>query len=181
MAINTNPLTKKSIKTIIVITVLIIFMVIYVYNYNQTYNIGHEINYTFDGIRYQANNINTGSPVKITINGVYEKEYGSKYYIFEGDITIDGEVCSFVSGNNIYPFNEDNLSSLKSNSINGNFFISDKMEEITIMLSTPTQDGGSRFSYKDGWLISAPCKSRSEAVEISNKLIQQKYKNINIK
>lgn len=177
-----NQTLFRNIKPIILWTIIIFLVAIYIYDYNQAYNVGHSINYSFDGIKYQSNNTDSGTPIKLIINGVYKKEFGTRNYIFEGDIIVDNELCYASSnGSNIYAFNDYRMSSIENSRFKGDFFASDSMNEITIVISVPRQDGGRTFSYKDGWLISAPSNTRSEAIEISNRLIHPFHERINIK
>ncbi|WP_143154889.1 hypothetical protein [Tissierella praeacuta] len=165
----------NNIKKYIVIAILAIITIVWIYKYNYKYH----INYTYDAIKYQSNNINSEIPIKIVVKGVYRKEHGSKDYIFKGDIIVDGELC-YGSGRerNEYAFNKYNMSSIEINGLTGNLFISDMMEEMSITIFESKQDGGKHFSYNDGWLISAPCNTRCGAVTISNKLIQKLHKGI---
>lgn len=172
----------KKIKSSILWIIILFLAVLYIYSYNKTYNIGNTINYSFDGIKYQANNIDSIKPIKIVINGTYKKEYGTKNYLFKGDIIIDNELCYASSAeSNIYHFNNYNMSSIENSNFSGDFFISDLMKEMTILIRVPKQDEGSTFSFEDGWLISAPAKSRTDAIEISKKLIYPLYDDLYIK
>lgn len=76
----------NNIKKYIVIAILAIITIVWIYKYNYKYH----INYTYDAIKYQSNNINSEIPIKIVVKGVYRKEHGSKDYIFKGDIIVDG-------------------------------------------------------------------------------------------
>jgi hypothetical protein len=57
-------------------------------------------------------------------------------------------------------------------------YISDKFDKLTIEILESKQNGGYSFSYRNGWLISAPCNSRKEAIEISNALLKRLYKGV---
>ena len=81
-----------------------------------------------------------------------------------------------------YAFNnESNHNVIKWDNFTGDLFISDMFREISIDILEPNDNGGQSFSYNDGWIIAAPCNIRSEAVEISNKLIQKLHKDVLIK
>lgn len=166
---------RKIIKWLILIICLLLF-VAYIYKYNKVYNYGDEITRSFDGIKYQAGNRESGAPVKIEINGTYKKQRGAGDYMlkgdymFEGDIIIDGE----PSYETVFLFNKYNMTSIENNSFYGMIFISYMMEEITIEIFEPNDSGGHSFSYENGLLISAPSNTRDEAVAISNKLKMRK-------
>lgn len=167
---------RTTMKIFISIICLFLFM-FYIYRYNKEYNYGYKITLNYNGIKYQSNNIDSSTPVKIVIDGVYKKKHGTEDYMFEGDIIIDEELCY----ENEFAFNEYNMSSLENNSFKAMFFISDKMEEITIKILEPNGRDGLSFSYDGGWLISAPSNTRDEAVDVSNRLIRQLHKDIIIK
>lgn len=157
------------IKGLIILISITLFM-IYVYRYNKEYNYGYKIYHNYEGIKYQSNKMDSAVPVNIIIDGIYKKKYGSKDYMFQGDIIINGEP-SHSSGQNEFVFNEYNMSSLENDSFRGMFYISGMMQEITIKIFEPNDMGGHSFSHGDGWLISAPSNNREEAVKLSIKLI----------
>lgn len=165
---------------IFVITVILI--IIYAYKYNQNYNLEYKIDYTHDAIKYQLNNINLETPLEIIIKGIYKKDHSTNHYIFKGDIIIDDEYFhgSGTDGNT-YAFSKYNHTEIESESFRGTLFMNDMMSEITIQILEANNNGGYTFRDTDGWLISAPCNTRSEAISISNKLIRKLYKDINIK
>lgn len=166
---------RKIIKWLILIICLLLF-VSYIYKYNKTYNYGDEIIRSFDGIKYQAGNMESSTPVKIEIKGTYKKQREAGDYLlkgdymFEGDIIVDGE----PSHERIFLFNDYNMTSIENDSFYGMIFISHMMEEITIEILELDERGGHSFSYDDGWFISAPSSSRDEAAAISNKLKMRK-------
>jgi hypothetical protein len=169
---------STNIKTIVAICFILALVVFYCYKYNQTY----VIQYNYDGIKYQANNLNSGIPLQIEIDGVYKKGYFGNPDTFEGKIIIDGELyySQYRHRSNEYAFNKYKMSQIESDNFEGHFFIDDMFKEITIEIHEPESLGKVRFSYLDGWLISAPSKNRAQAVYISNKLIQKQHKFVNI-
>jgi hypothetical protein len=168
-----------NIKTLITICFILALVVFGSYKYNQTY----VIKYTYDGIKYQSNNLNSGIPMSIEVDGVYKKGYFGNPDIFEGSIVLGGELCygQYRHRSHEYAFNNYKMSQIESDNFKGSFFINDMFKEITITLHEIESTGNESFSYNDGWLISAPSENREQAVNISNKLIQKLHKDVNIK
>lgn len=164
------PKHKRTIVKLIVAAAIMFLFVFYIYKYNDIKSYSEKISRSLNGIKYQSGYNGSYSIVKIEINGIYKKTNEESGYSFEGDIIIDGEPCS----ENIFLFNEHNMASLKTDSIQGMFYISDGMEDITIEIFELDDRGKYKFSYDGGWIISAPSKNREEAVIITNKL---KYQN----
>jgi hypothetical protein len=44
--------------------------------------------------------------------------------------------------------------------------------------SQHSTDGHGVLSYKNGWLTSAPCNTREEAIVVANRLIQKHHKDV---
>lgn len=170
---------STNIKTIIAICFILALVVFYCYKYNQTYI----IQYNYDGIKYQSNNLNSGMPLSIEVNGVYKKGYFGNPDIFEGKIIIDGELCygQYQHRSYKYAFNKYKMSQIENDNFKGHFFIGDMFKEVTIEIHETESPGVVKFSYMNGWLISAPSENRDQAVKISNKLIQKLHKDVNIK
>jgi hypothetical protein len=168
-----------TIKILIVVCIILALLVFINYKYNQTY----AIKYTYDGIKYQANNLNSGIPLSIEVDGVYKKGYFGNPDIFVGKIIVDGELCyaQYRYKSHEYGFNNYNMSQIESDKFEGHFFIGDMFKEITIEIHEPVSLGKARFSYLEGWLISAPAENRAQAVYISNRLIQKQHKDLIIK
>ncbi|NMA49978.1 MAG: hypothetical protein GX947_09505 [Tissierellia bacterium] len=169
-------------KGIIFLIIAIIFISAGVYSV-YTKPIVTDIEYSYNGIKYQVGNLDYEEPINLEINGVYTKVRSSGEVLFKGDIIING-VKSIGYGNdgNEYAFNnESNHNVIKWDDFTGDVFISDKFKELSIDILRANGKEGYSFSYNDGWIISAPCNSRDEAVEISNKLIQKLHKDVLIK
>lgn len=169
-------------KGIIFLLISIIFISTWVYSV-YTKPIVTDIEYSYNGIKYQAGNLDYEEPINIEIKGVYTKERSSGDILFKGDIIIDG-VMSFGYENdgNEYAFNnESNHNVIKWDDFTGDVFIGDMFKELSIDVLEANGKEEHSFSYNDGWIIAAPCNNRSEAVEISNKLIQTLHKDVLIK
>lgn len=169
-------------KGIIFLLIVIIFISTWSYM-AYTKPIVTDIEYSYNGIKYQAGNLDYTEPVSIEINGIYTKMRSSGDIIFKGDIIVNGEMSvGYGNDGGEYSFNsESNHNVIKWDYFTGDLFISDMFREISIDILESNGNGGQSFSYNDGWIISAPCNNRSEAVEISNKLIQKLHKNVLIK
>lgn len=166
----------SNIRTIIVLCFLLFLAIYSTYKYNQTY----EIQYSYEGIKYQANNLNSGTPVSIEIDGVYKKGYFGNADTFTGNILIDGALCysQYRHKSHEYAFNNYNMGLIEAEGFKGDLFIGDMFNEITIELHEIDTKGLESFSYMNGWLISALSSNREQATQISNRLIQRLHKDI---
>ncbi|WP_425804431.1 hypothetical protein ACHOLT_20220 [Desulfitobacterium sp. Sab5] len=139
------------------------------------------IDYKYSGVRYQVGNSGYEEPVNIEIKGKYTIGFFSSFDKFDGKIIIEDKVFDYSD----FIQEVDNYKkiplTLKSGdkSIYGDLFYNNVFKQVTI--SIRDQEGSSQYSWsnKDGILISAPCKNREQAVEISNILIPKKYRNSN--
>ncbi len=154
----------------VIIATFVVGLCLYTWLY-ISYNKPEYIEYKYTGIKYQAGNPQSAEPVNIEIKGKYVKELFVKEVEFFGTIKIGERV---FSGDPI-KFNRDKMGELKSY---GMIYISDKFEKLTIEIFEPIEKGGYIFSYKNGWLISAPCKSRKEAIEVSNAIIRRLHRGL---
>jgi hypothetical protein len=164
----------------------IIFIVIVIVSLSSWLTRPREIHYKYNGIKYQIGNLQSSEPVIIEIKGKYKKKLLQKTQIFEGKIIINGEMCYGGRGTedikSTFVFKKMNFGHIESDNFNGLLFISEMLREITIGIFEPeNSEGVGGLSYKSGWLISAPCNNRAEAVEIANRLIQKFHKNEVIK
>lgn len=172
---------KVLLSRYVIIFTVIIFVGLYLWLTRPK-----EIQYKYNGIKYQIGNLQSEEPVSVEIKGKYKRNWIQKTELFQGQIKVNGELC-YVGHDpedikNTYVFKKMNISGIESSSFDGLLFISEMMREITIgIFETENPQGVSTLSFKNGWLISAPCNSRAEAVDISNRLIQRFHKNEVIK
>jgi hypothetical protein len=170
-----------NIRALLVICIIVCLVLFGIYKFNQSY----KIHYTYHGIKFQSYDLNYAKSLNIEINGIYKKGYFSQSDLFDGQIIIDGDMCYGILGDgtrsNKYAFNKEKVSIIESDNFKGSIFIGDMMREITIEINEPNITGGASFSYMNGWIISAPCENREQAVYISNKLVQNIYKDVLIK
>lgn len=154
----------------VIITTLAVTLCLYTWIY-ISYNKPEYIDNKYNGIKYQAGTPQSVEPINIEIKGEYVKELFVKEVEFFGTIKI-GErefICDPIK------FNRDKMGELRGY---GMIYISDKFEKLTIEILEPTKNGGYHFSYRNGWLISAPCTNRKEAITVSNELIQRQHKGL---
>jgi len=92
-----------------------------------------DIEYSYNGIKYQAGNLDYAEPISIEINGVYTKVRSSGDTIFKGDILVNGEM-SVGDGNHgdEYAFYNGYYHGIKWDNFTGDLFISDMFREISI-------------------------------------------------
>lgn len=163
----------REIKTLIAFIVILIFG-IWLF---KVYTIKN-IDYKYNGIKYQIGNLEYEEPVNIEIRGKYVIGLFSPFDEFHGEITVGDKVFDYSdSTQEVYNYKKIPLT-LKSGSkgLYGDVFYNNVFQQITITIRA--QEGSNKYSWssRDGWLISAPCKDRKQAVELSNKLIPTQYR-----
>lgn len=170
----------RSDKGLMIILLVILFLASWVYN---SYTQPKDIEYSYNGIKYQAGNLEIAEPINVEVKGVYKKDYFGGTDMFTGDIIIDGELYYGVyrDGNisNKYSFSKYYIGSIENKQFKRIIYISDMFRELTIETIEADENGGGFFSYTNSWLISAPSNTRGGAIAISNNLIQKLHKNIN--
>lgn len=171
---------NKELKTLTIGIIVLLLFITYVYRYNKMNNIGYEINHTIHGIKFQANNPDMQDFIEISVNGRYKKKYLQDYYMFEGNITIDGEPIR-NKGDNIFAFNDDNMSVYQDKIHRGDLFMDNMLSEIGIMILSTKQEGGYEFVYEEGIYIAAPADTRDEAIDLVKKLMPRDLYGIDIK
>mgnify|MGYP001788005456 CR=1 FL=1 len=139
-----------------------------------SYNRPINIDYKYNGIKYQAGNLQSEEPINIEIKGKYLRQLFVDNVEFYGVIKVGDKAFDY----NPVIFNRYGMGQFDPY---GMMFISDKFEILTIEILEPDQNGGRSWSPQDGWLISAPCNNRVKAVEISNTLEKRLFKNLVIK
>jgi hypothetical protein len=126
-----------------------------------------QINLTYDAIEYRVGNPNIEKHIKVNLKGIYYNKILSKD-TFEGSITIkDKELkkVQLVIGieNTIF----DGVNEELGNGVGyGIFFATNRFKKLTIGL---IEKNG--WDNNNGLMVSAPSKSRVEALNISNNLM----------
>jgi len=129
-----------------------------------------DIHYEYNGIKYQSGNLQSAEPIRIEINGKLTKELYREYGEFDGTIKV-GE--NIFTGRTMV-FNKDKMASLESSEgFYGMIFVDNNFRKLTIEIFEPTGNGSYTWDDRTGWMISAPCNDRVEAVRISNILAHQ--------
>jgi hypothetical protein len=136
-----------------------------------SYNQVEYIEYKYNGIKYQAGHLQSAEPINIEVKGEYVKKLFVKEVEFYGTIKVGESVftCDPIG------FNEYKMGELESDRM---MYISGRFEKLTISILEPNQYGGYSFSYRNGWMISAPCTDREDAVKISNALVQRLHRGL---
>lgn len=172
---------KKRLRRILLLLVfvLIIFVI--------WYFIPKQMNHTFEGMLYRlgTENINFQKSVVIEVDGTLQKSiWGSNK--FKGTIVIDSEVIppsyaevdelelSIKKDDGVYVayWIESSSGIGWSSETFGKLYINDDFSEFTIAKMEQGENGGSSWNGRDGLMISAPATNRSEALGISNKLME---------
>jgi hypothetical protein len=162
-------LSKKmnfQIKNRKVILLIVLFCIIGLYIF---YSFPWPVNKTYDAVEYQAGNMQVEKPVKVSIDGYYYKKIILRDK-FTGTVIIDGDkfkISKLVVDSNgelLYGFNESTGSYYSY----GVIYVNKGMNKITICI-----DKNSGWNSGDGYIISAPSKSRAEALNITNDLLSK--------
>jgi hypothetical protein len=132
-----------------------------------------DIQYKYAGIKYQAGNTGFMETITIEIIGRYWMGLFGKHNRFKGQIMIDDLTLDYT---NMILLLEDNSASLDigvygHSSTYGHIYISNIFEKVTILKYEQGQNGTGGWNGENGWLISAPCNTRSEAVRLTNEMI----------
>ena len=139
------------------------------------------IDCTYEGIKYQAGNEAVAQSTHIEVKGTYWKGGFGEMGSFKGKIIIDDMLFDYTEAALwIY---KDNSASLSQDAIThrnpyGNIFFYGLFEYFTIEIFESDSHGGGIWSSGDGWLISTPCSTRSEAVILTNKLLPELFQPI---
>lgn len=164
---------SKSIKSSIVFVVILIFAT----GLFRAYTI-RNIDYKYRGIKYQTGNLKYEKPINIEIKGKYVKGIFSPFDKFYGEIIVEDMVFHYSNfTQQVYNYKKVPLILESGNKgLYGDVFYSNVFKQITIPIRE--QEGSNKYSWnnRDGWLISAPCKDRKQAVELSNVLIPKQYR-----
>lgn len=155
---------------------VICFLVIALGSFLYKSYISKEIHHKFSGIKYHEEKTEVTEPVNIEINGKYTRSLLGKTDEFAGIIKIADKVFIFID----YPikFNKDRMAAFDTKQGHyGMIFIDEMFNRATIDIHRPKGNG---VYSSSGWYISAPCKNRKEAVEISNLLIQKTIRDFKI-
>jgi hypothetical protein len=140
------------------------------------------IDYKYTGVKYQTGNFNYEEPVNIEIKGKYIIHLFSEIDEFHGEIVIGDNVFDYsYFTQKVFNYKKIPLT-LKTGSkaIYGDVFYSSVFEQITIPIREQKWNEQFSWNSSNGWLISAPCKDRKQAVELSNKLIPKQYRSNHI-
>ncbi|NPV43319.1 MAG: hypothetical protein HPY70_04970 [Firmicutes bacterium] len=159
----------KHIKTDITIIIIFLGIVFLGTWFYMSYTQPKEIHYTYNGIKYHKAKKEIAEPVCIEINGKYKRSFWGERDEFVGKVIIGNEV--FIFSRQPIVFNKNMMAPFVSygRSHHGTIFASRMFKEITIDV----------HEY-DGYLISAPCNDRKEAVHISNRLMKKTFMNLKI-
>ena len=140
-----------------------------------------EIHYKYSGLKYKNGDPSVVVPITIDIDGSYTRGLFNKEDEFKGKIIIADKELNCEK--KPIKFNKYKMASLDSGTISnsehfGMIYIGDMFKRLTIDIH---ELGENQVYYPSGWLISAPCEKRDQAVEISNSLVQRMSKGLLIK
>jgi hypothetical protein len=152
---------RKFYKPIIVFLCTLIVGSVYI-------GIPKQLNLSYNALEYQLGNTQFQSPTKIKVDGWYYNRIFKKDS-FAGTITVGDKVFSNVKVTESSVLMSYNKTIGEFRSF-GEIIIGDYCREITLCLFEPK--GG--WSSGDGMMISAPAASRSQALDISNRLMRER-------
>ena len=134
-----------------------------------------DIQYRYSGIKYHIGDLQSAEPINIEIKGKFVKELFGNYGEFDGTIKVGEKIFA----DRPIGFNKYKMGSLVSSEGQyGMIFIGGMFKKLTIEIDEPNKYGGYSWNWKNGWMISAPCSNRTEAIKISNELIQKLNKGL---
>lgn len=170
--------TINNMLRIMKTSIIFLIMLILILWLFRTYTV-RTIDYKYTGVKYQTGNISYEEPVNIEIKGKYIINLFSRMDEFHGEIIVEDKNFDYSNfTQDVYNYKKIPLIfKTGSKAIYGDVFYSSVFEQITIPIRE--QEGSKKYSWSstDGWLISAPCKDRKQAVELSNKLVPKQYRN----
>lgn len=137
-----------------------------------------DIHVKYNGIKYQAGNTASAEPITIEINGRFWYGFLGEEDKFEGQIKIGDLVLNYFNWQlhfDKYKSASLDLDDYMSLSTYGKIFMSNKFEKFTILVYEQVGYGEASWSSGDGWLISAPCNSRDEAVKLTNEMLPKHH------
>lgn len=149
---------------------IIFFLLTYLY---ISYTSPKDIYYNYTGIMYQQGNPAVTEAFNIIIEGKYSKSLFANVDEFVGTIDLGDETvinCHLKFNRNHKAALEDIADLETSQNTYGLIYTDSIFQEFTIMKFEKAQNG--EF-LSDGWYISAPCTTREEAVQISNRLLRK--------
>lgn len=137
------------------------------------------IDYSYTGVKYQVGNPGYVEAVNIEIKGRYTVGLSSSLDEFDGTINVGDKVfhySDFVLQDNRFKRIPLTMETEDKN-IYGDLFYNNVFKQVTLPIRE--QEGSNQYSWsnKDGFVISAPSTDREQAIELSNKLIPQQYRN----
>jgi hypothetical protein len=158
-----------------ILILLIILSVVYFYpkNFNKEYN----------GVIYKLGDNSYSENIKISFDGYLSKQLfkGDK---FQGTINIGNKkfarvFMEFSNRNDAFvQYYDENLGEYK---IYGDMVSSNIKDRFIISVWEAANNGGSTWSSKNGLVVSAPANCRSEALDISNKLMKNFLNGVELK
>ncbi len=158
---------QNYIKIVLIYIILVIALYFY-------YTFPREINETYHGIQYKLGDSKYEESIIIKVNGWVYKKLILKSY-FQGSMTIDEKEISKLKlrfDNNaewMIGFN-DEIGEFESF---GSIYIKGRFDEFTICVFEKGEKPGQKgWNSNDGFMISFPAKNRAEALEISQKLME---------
>lgn len=167
----------KNYKRLIfyIFILLILSTVIYFYpkKFNKEYN----------GVIYRLGDSSYSENIKISFDGYLSKRLfkGDKFQgtINIGDKKFDKVFMEFSNrGDALVQYYGESLGEYM---VYGNMYSVNIKDRFTINVWEAVNSGGYTWSSNNGLMVSAPANSRSEAVDISNKLMKNILNNVELK
>lgn len=161
---------RINIKKYIYIIAFLLVVIFFVYFFPR------KLNKVYNGVRYRLGTSEEFEDVKISIDGYLSKGLfkGDK---FEGIITVGEKQLSKLDmrfdrrGSAVLFYYDDNTGDYTAY---GTIFTNNMKKEFTItVLEKDEEEGQKLWSGKDGLMIAASARNRDEAIDLSNKLMDE--------
>ncbi len=168
---------KKSIRNSIIVVVIAVILIIGYYFFPI------KVNQELSGIKYRLGDGSYSEEVKVSVDGYLSNGLLHKTY-FQGTVKIGDKLLNKVilnldKGSDGLLFLDESIGDFTNY---GMIYASNNMKELTIMIyDDPSDNGLITWSSRNGLMLSAPSKTREDALEISKKLITKSAPDINLK
>lgn len=169
---------KKRILAILIILVVVAGAIIF-------YMLPRNVSRQLTGVEYQlGTSRNKVVPVKITLHGKLERTLNG-HLIYHGSFIVTGgtipnsdnqraaDIHFDSNGQGIIVYGYWTKTGTPVNHVYGAMFMTDAFKTVTIEAFTPAGSNNKGWNEGDGFMITAPARTRSQALRISNRLMKE--------
>ncbi|WDL95897.1 hypothetical protein [Alicyclobacillus sp. ALC3] len=169
---------KKGILAISIILAVVVGLII-------LYTLPRNVSRTLTGVEYQlGTNRNKVVPVKITLHGKLQRSLNG-HLKYRGSFVVTGgtvpnpdnqrtaDIHFDSNGQGLIVYGYWTKAGTPVNHIYGAMFMTDAFKTLTIEAFTPAGSNNKSWNGGDGFMITAPAQTRSQALSISNELMKK--------